>query len=700
MTLIFREECNEDFMKMSKASRHIQSHHAEKSFPVFRRFLSRSVWVSGSMGLLFLGVLFMETPTVLARSSEGATSIQMDAGETTAVIPSARKPVFTIPVPARDNPPKDSDAAAQESAENTGELTLDGIDSETDPTDGTPTVEAAPAESADKIAIPRFSDAEKTEKKENEAPTTEGTASTDVKAPYDPVQENGLYFVDWEKPDMALVLTGLLEGYIEPCGCAGMERMKGGLSRRATFLSEMKEKGWPIAAVDTGLITNGYGFQEELKMDMAVNAFSLMDYAAIGISQNELRFPAHYLLKFTVPPSAEEQSLFVSANVGVYGFLDLYTLPFKTFERGGVRIGVTSVIETSDTSPFDEKILTKPAEERLAEILPQIKKENCDHLILIAHGSAQFVNDLADRFPEFDIIMTGDSPTTPPVEPLRTEKGQFIVEVGEKGKYAVVLGVYGDQVRYQRVALDSRYKQSKDVHLLMAEYQDVLRGLVEGQGYKGLGLTSIESPNRPLLGDYVGSAKCESCHEESYRVWRENRHSSAWQSISLVPPTEHSADPPRDCDPECVSCHVVGWNGSESFPYIGGFNNMKTTPHLANVGCESCHGPGSKHIEAEMGGDTALQDKFRDAMRLGDTAKQVCYSCHDADNSPNFDFDTYYKVIEHSEGLGDDEEASEEMDGAAEETDAAADETADGKAGKVSDVKADDGTGVKTGAVQ
>lgn len=470
----------------------------------------------------------------------------------------------------------------------------------------------------------------------------------DSNEPFDPIEENGEYFVDWETPDLALVVTGLLDGYVEPCGCAGMDHMKGGLSRRADFLKNLRADGWPVVAVDAGLIASGYGFQEELKFDMAVNAFYLMGYSAIGISQNELRFPAHYLLKYTVPPGPTEESLFVSANIGVYDFLKLYTLPYKVVEQNGIRIGVTSVVDPAALPPLDEKIKTKQPEERLNAILTALKKEECDHLVLIAHGSEQFVGQIIDNFPEFDVVVTGDSPTTPPVEPKRTEKGQIVLEVGEKGKYALVLGIYGDSVRYQRVALDSRYKQSGDVHLLMKEYQDVLRGIVEEKGFRGLNISPVESPDRQTKGDYVGSAKCGSCHSEEYDLWRDSRHSTAWKSLSSNPPTKHSADPPRDCDPDCVSCHVVGWNASAHVPYSGGYADMKSTPQLVNVGCESCHGPGSKHIQAELGNNEAEQNRMHEAMLVGPNVKQLCFTCHDLDNSPNFEFEEYYEKIDHS----------------------------------------------------
>ncbi|MBO7726263.1 MAG: hypothetical protein J6S40_07305 [Thermoguttaceae bacterium] len=475
------------------------------------------------------------------------------------------------------------------------------------------------------------------------------TAQDDSSEPFDPITENGEFFVGWEKPDLALVVTGLLDGYVEPCGCAGMDRMKGGLSRRADFLKGLRAEGWPIIAIDAGRIASGYGFQEELKFDMAINAFDLMGYSAIGLSQSELRFPAHYLLKYTVPQEPTVGSLFVSANIGVFDFLELYTQPYKVVEQNGIRIGITSVVDPNALSSLDEKIKTKNPEEALNALLPRLKQEDCDHLVLIAHGSEQFVSQLVPSFPDFDVIISGDSPTTPPLEPKRTENGQYLLEVGEKGKYALVLGVYGDRLLYQRVALDSRYSQSGDVHLLMEEYQDVLHGIVEEKGFEGLKIMSVESPDRQVKGDYVGSAKCGSCHSDAYDIWRESRHSTAWKSLSTDPPTEHTADPPRNFDPDCVSCHVVGWNGAAHVPYIGGYSDMKKTPHLANVGCESCHGPGSRHIQAELGNDPAVQERVRKLMHVGPNVQQVCHSCHDLDNSPNFEFDEYYEKIDHSE---------------------------------------------------
>ena len=113
-------------------------------------------------------------------------------------------------------------------------------------------------------------------------------------------------------------------------------------------------------------------------------------------------------------------------------------------------------------------------------------------------------------------------------------------------------------------------------------------------------------------------------------------------------------DPPRNNDPECISCHVIGWHPTNYFPYKSGFLSEKETPQMVDVGCESCHGPGGAHVAAESGGDAALQKKLQQAMVVTKEESQTshgkwCQNCHDLDNSPDFNFETYWPDVEHYE---------------------------------------------------
>jgi len=223
---------------------------------------------------------------------------------------------------------------------------------------------------------------------------------------------------------------------------------------------------------------------------------------------------------------------------------------------------------------------------------------------------------------------------------------------------AVVVGLFDDPrrpFRYQRVPLDSRFKNSLEMKLLMTAYQDQLRQL----GFAGLGIRAVPHPDKELMGEFVGSKKCVSCHEESYDVWKKTPHADARRTLVEL-------DPPRNFDPECISCHVIGWHPQHYFPYEGGFRSIEETPELADVGCESCHGPGGAHVKAEMGSDEALQEKLREAMVLtkeeADVAnglsseKQQCLNCHDGDNSPDFNFEAYWPLVKHYEDLDEEDE--------------------------------------------
>ncbi len=62
------------------------------------------------------------------------------------------------------------------------------------------------------------------------------------KSHVDPVKLNGPIFVDWPKPKLALLFSGAQQGYIEPCGCAGLENQKGGLSRRHELMKKLRRR--------------------------------------------------------------------------------------------------------------------------------------------------------------------------------------------------------------------------------------------------------------------------------------------------------------------------------------------------------------------------------------------------------------------------------------------------------------------------
>jgi len=215
-----------------------------------------------------------------------------------------------------------------------------------------------------------------------------------------------------------------------------------------------------------------------------------------------------------------------------------------------------------------------------------------------------------------------------------------------------VLGIYRDAglpLRYQRIALEAKWKDSPDMLRLLANYQLQLESLLEAQGMDGLG---IRPTNHPSGRNYVGTETCGECHTNAYAKWLKTPHSHATEKL-VHPPERYEV--PRHHDPECLSCHVTGWNPQRFFPYTTGYVELEESAHLHGNGCENCHGPGSEHVAAEQGdvevGDEQLE-RLRESMRLPlAEARESCLECHDLDNSPDFHvegaFEKYWKQIVH-----------------------------------------------------
>jgi hypothetical protein len=120
---------------------------------------------------------------------------------------------------------------------------------------------------------------------------------------------------------------------------------------------------------------------------------------------------------------------------------------------------------------------------------------------------------------------------------------------------------------------------------------------------------------------YVGAAACKDCHKNAYEVWQSSRHAKAIDTLL-------SRDKHEDLN--CTGCHVVGFESEAA----GGYIDQTRTPHLANVQCESCHGPRSEHIK-----DPSNKPKV--------VASEACIQCHKDEHSPNFRFSEYWPKIQH-----------------------------------------------------
>jgi hypothetical protein len=458
-------------------------------------------------------------------------------------------------------------------------------------------------------------------------------------------------FADWPKPAVALVLTGQLMGYIEPCGCSGLENQKGGLARRHTLIRQLAdERGWNVVPLDVGNQVKSFGKEQEIKFASVIQGLRTMGYRAITLGEGDLRLTPGEILASIASNDGTVHD-FVGSNVAV---LARELVPRSmVIEAGGLKIGIASALgEKFEAQLQGDELVHESPLTGLKIAAEELQSQKCDVTVLLTHASLDEARKLAQAVPSFDLVVASGE-TNLPTRELEEVKGtkSLIMQVGQKAMYVGVVGIYPGEtpkLRYESVTLDARFGDSPEMLKLLADFQDQLKEL----GLDGL---SIKLQPHPTGKRFVGSETCGDCHTKAYEVWKTTSHSHA--TDTLVQPPNSRGSITRIFDPECISCHVTGWESQQHYPFDSGYLALDKTPLLKHVGCENCHGPGSAHVAAENGTDNPSADavaKLRSAMRLtieGEAAEKRCIDCHDLDNSPEFHkpeaFEKYWKKIEH-----------------------------------------------------
>ena len=496
----------------------------------------------------------------------------------------------------------------------------------------------------------------------------------------------------WTQPDVAFVLTGEMHGYIEPCGCT--DGQSGGLARRADLIRKINERGWPLAALDLGGTMRRNRQQSRIKFETLLAALRDLKYDTLGLGPEELRFGPEFLLTQNVTESTEDTAAlpFVAANVVLFEVpgLEGGPLEMQVIERGGLKIGLTAVLGTSlkDRAIIQQGnrdiVITDPLE-ALAAVVPKLEAEQPDLLLLLAHASDEETREMAAKFPQFNVILSAGGPEDPDIRPVWLNSGQtLLVTAGHKGKYASVVGYYRDgttkatesgaqspaaaggtssdnqtevppnsarargQLRYELVELDQgRFDESLTMVEHMRRYQQRLKHeRIAGR------MAPIDHPSGAR---FVGAERCGECHTKAFAKWKSTPHAKAFDSLKHAREGAKDYGITRIYDAECLSCHVTGWHPQQVVPYSSGFINeefartdeeRRRAMTLQGNQCENCHGPGSRHIELIEAGETDMAREFV-RVTLEQASKTMCYTCHDLDNSPHFEFERYWKEVAH-----------------------------------------------------
>ena len=407
--------------------------------------------------------------------------------------------------------------------------------------------------------------------------------------------------------EVLIVYTGNLLAELKPCGCS-KEEDQGGIERRMQYLKNTREEHPQILLVDTGDHFKEPTRQGKLKAETLLTATEQMQYDAVALGEHDLLYGSQFLQDRTEIP-------WLTGNLNIEHFKP-DRARIKTFANG-LKVGVLAIAEPSLFYDHFGLSIDNPKQTVLSQIASMREKEKPDLIVLLTHAERQTALSYLD-LKGIDIIINGHIVNESDVidmKPVR-KNGKIFVQSSPKGQKMGELRVHIEpdgqkSVKHAMVKLDSSVKFAPEMVELYKEYNDKIEAIF----FESL----AGKRNNSKQAVYTGESVCKTCHQAEHKVWSASRHGRAYATLRKIN---------KAFDPECLTCHVVGFN------LAGGFISELDTPGLKNVQCEVCHGPGREHASNPQAG-------------FGNRASEACKKCHIKSHSPRFSFADYWPKIKH-----------------------------------------------------
>ena len=490
-------------------------------------------------------------------------------------------------------------------------------------------------------------------------------------------QDAPKHFIGWAKPDFVIFISGQSHGYLQPCGCS--DPQYGGLARRYEFLDSLKKKDWHVVPLDLGDVfpkaPDTPTRQNLLKYETAMRALHVMGYHAVGIGKQEL---SASLLQFVLPQYAlnNPRPRTLAANlVGVDADGPYHAMgvrPYEIIDGPGLpKIGVVGIIAKTVESAFanDPNIKFNQLQTRAA--LKELKDKRTEFNVVLLQSDEQHAPGVESEVEKcvswcneqkqaaVNVVIHSNDDPEPPGLP-RDVKGTQLITVGHKGKYVGVLGVWrkkdGFETKYDMVLMGPEFapKHGNPVAKLMEEYaKRVVDQNLVAQFLVTDHKNQVILRNNKIETKYVGSDICANCHAHAHAIWDDAQNKGIKHSKALDTLVDARNPGLRQFDGECLQCHTTG------FKHTTGFNDPnikpKTKQLLHHVGCESCHGPASAHVNNPDDMQVRkLLNPWAKHFNVG-VPEQVrlqridnfCQDCHNIENDVHWDFKQRWPKVIH-----------------------------------------------------
>jgi hypothetical protein len=344
-------------------------------------------------------------------------------------------------------------------------------------------------------------------------------------------------------------------------------------------------------------------------------------YDVVTVGEREMNYGLDFLIEEVKQGKFEA----VSANLRNKQDSTLIFKPYTVRKVGGVKIGFLGFMDDDprQVGVFEqlENAYVSSYIEAVDQYLPTLRKE-ADIVVALAHIGLGNARKLAERSPDFDVVLVGHgSDRTAMAEKVGET---IIVKAGSKSSSigTLLLALDGDK---RIVGFDGNAETLKKFGTKNLDVQRIVNSCEEREKARDRLLSARKYklpviPRRPEVlaaEGYLGWETCKACHGKIYERWAQDPHSRAFATL---------AEDDKWNDASCLPCHTTGYEVAA----LKDSSDVK--PEMWNVQCEACHGMGTHHT--------------RDGS-MRPVSESVCLRCHTPEWSPDWNFEEALKKISH-----------------------------------------------------
>ncbi len=455
---------------------------------------------------------------------------------------------------------------------------------------------------------------------------------------------------------LSIVLSANIRGTVAPCGCS--ENMRGGIARAARYISDLSLEKTDVVYLDAGETLfastalapdavlgaqrKATALADALKsMHLHVKQVGAFDNAAGSTFRNSLALPEFSADGLRMIEVGGRRIGVVAASA-VGQLMDRAQLVRKQGAQvvlGFLDASFETAMTVPDDGPLNAVVATGAVDESALEmnrisgtktkrLTLQSRLRSLARIDITFRSSLEFEWQRGGAEQEREVAaldvrrqVLDAEINAPDINPaLKELRQQKLLELTARRQALVdtvaTVSSSATSASVRFIPLEASLPQSSEVKAIVAAYDaEVGRLNLQWAQKNGRDCEAVGSNGRGI----VGSERCQSCHPQAFDTWQKTKHSRAFAQLETEGKSLHL---------ECVSCHVTGWQQP------GGVCRLDKMETRKNVGCESCHGPGSAHV---------ISPKADNVLRQ--VPQAVCVQCHNAENAPHFDWQAYLPHI-------------------------------------------------------